>query len=130
MITPDQLAKPATEHGHQAALFCWLSRYREVCPETKLIFAVPNGGERNMIVAAKLKAEGVKKGISDIMIPISKHGYHGFFLEMKKIGGKESKEQQEFGAQITKQGYLYACLEGWQAASDAICWYLSLDKTL
>lgn len=128
MITPEQLAKPATEHAHQAALFCWLSSYRDTNPETKLIFAVPNGGERNMIVAAKMKAEGVKKGVSDIMIPISRHGYHGFFLEMKKINGTESKDQKEFGAKVTEQGYLYACIEGWKTASEAIIWYLGLEK--
>lgn len=130
MITPELIAKPGTEHAHQCALFCWLSRYHATNPETKLIFAIPNGGERNMIVAAKMKAEGVKRGVSDIFIPLGKHGYHGFFLELKKIGGKESKEQQEFGAEITKHGYLYACIQGWESAASAISWYLSLNKPL
>jgi hypothetical protein len=47
-----------------------------------MYFAIPNGGQRNKIVASKLKAEGVKAGIPDICI-VADDG-QAFFLEVKK----------------------------------------------
>ncbi len=44
-------------------------------------WAVPNGGNRNIITAKKLKAEGVKSGVPDITI-IHDGMYYG--LEVKK----------------------------------------------
>lgn len=44
-------------------------------------FAVPNGGQRHVRVAAKLKAEGVKAGVPDIAI-VHEGKYYG--LEVKK----------------------------------------------
>jgi hypothetical protein len=44
-------------------------------------YAVPNGGNRNLITAKKLKAEGVKSGVPDIAIVNDSTAY---FLEVKK----------------------------------------------
>jgi hypothetical protein len=44
-------------------------------------YAVPNGGNRNLITAKKLKAEGVKSGVPDIAIVNDSMAY---FLEVKK----------------------------------------------
>jgi hypothetical protein len=45
-----------------------------------LIFAIPNGGQRNVIVASKLKAEGVLSGVPDLCVPIAKKALTGFIL--------------------------------------------------
>lgn len=45
-----------------------------------LFFAVPNGGWRNPVVAAKLKAEGVRSGVSDLIIL---HAGKTYFVEIK-----------------------------------------------
>lgn len=54
-----------------------------------LITAIPNGGMRNVVVAKKLKAEGVKKGVPDILC--FAHGWgskgqpcNGLAIEMKR----------------------------------------------
>ena len=44
-------------------------------------YAVPNGGNRNLITAKKLKAEGVKAGVPDIALV---HEGQAYFLEVKK----------------------------------------------
>lgn len=124
MITPESLAKANTEHSHQMALFLWMRLQQDKWPELKLAFAIANGGKRDQITAAKLKAEGVKPGVSDIFIPIARGPFHGFFLEMKKPGGKESPEQIAFGAAVQDQGYFYACAESWSEASAVITWYM------
>lgn len=128
-ITPEQLAAPGSEHAHQAALFCWAGRNSELYPELKWMYAIPNGGERQIAVAARMKAEGVKSGVSDICLPIRKRGYSGFYIEMKKPGAikQESEKQKEFGAFVTTQGFLYACFDHWEKARDAILWFMQTD---
>lgn len=124
-MKPEDLAKAGTEHAHQTALFCKVSQNLEEFPQLKWFFAVPNGGERNLIVASRLKAEGVKSGVSDLMLPVSRQGYHGFFIEMKKPKGKESAKQIEFGEFVSKEGYLYCCCDHWEKAWNALHWYMT-----
>jgi hypothetical protein len=125
-MNPETLAKPNTEHAHQVALFCWAAQNTTKYPELKLMFAIPNGGERNVIVASRLKAEGVKSGVSDIFLPTARCMYHGLFLEMKKPGQLkgESDNQKEFGVGVTNQGFLYVCRDSWTSARDVIVDYL------
>jgi hypothetical protein len=124
-MTPEQLAKPGTEHAHQVALFCWISYQIHKWPELKWMFAIPNGGERNPVVAARLKAEGVKSGVSDLCLPVSRLGYHGLYIEMKKPKGKESENQIEYGAFLAEQGYFYRCCDHWDKAAKLIEWYMT-----
>ena len=123
-MTPEQLAAPGTEHAHQTALFCWIAIQIPKYPELRWAYATPNGGKRDPITAARLKAEGVKSGISDICLPIGRKGYSGFYIEMKKPGGKESPTQKEFGAFVGTQNYLYKCCMSWEDAATAIEWYM------
>ena len=125
MITPEQLAAPGTEHALQVALFCWSARQIDRFPDIGLMFAIPNGGERNIIVASRMRAEGVKSGVSDICLPVPRHAYHGFFIEMKKPGGKESETQKAFGKGVMANGYLYSMFDCWEKAANALTWYLS-----
>lgn len=56
-----------------------------------LIFAIPNGGVRGKIAAAKLKAEGVVRGIPDLYVPEWK-----LWIEMKRVkGGRLSQDQRD-----------------------------------
>jgi hypothetical protein len=48
---------------------------------------VPNGGNRNAITGAKLKRQGVKKGVPDVLIFISNGG---IAIELKRKNGKPS----------------------------------------
>lgn len=128
MVTPEKLAENGTEDCHQAALFCWaaLPETQLQFPEFKhLLFAIPNGGKRNIIVASKLKATGVKAGVPDIFLSIPKGIYRGFYLELKKFGGEPSKEQLQFIEVARNQGYAAHCYEGWIAAREAIVSYMS-----
>jgi hypothetical protein len=127
-MNPETLAKAGTEHAHQVALFCWAAQSTRKYPELNLMFAVPNGGERNIIVASRLKAEGVKSGVSDIMLPVARCGFSGLFLEMKKPGGKESDNQKAFGASVVKEGYTYACCKNWVDASNLLTRYMENDR--
>lgn len=74
---------------------------------SRLLFAVPNGGQRNKIVAAKLKAEGVKAGVSDLLLLYPSSGCHGLCIEMKTPKGKQTKEQAQFETAVKEAGYSY-----------------------
>jgi len=131
VITPEQLAASGTEHGHQAALFCWAAIHFEVYPMLRYMFAIPNGGERNPIVAGKLKAEGVKRGVLDIFLPfpavapgVPRHFYNGLFVEMKIKPNKPTDEQNEFMEAMQKSGYQCTVCYSWIEAKDAIIGYV------
>lgn len=126
MITPEAYAKD-TEHSHQVALFIWASmpEQQKAYPELKYMFAIPNGGKRDKITAANLKAEGVKAGVPDIMLPVAKHGCHGLFIEMKKPkDGVVSGKQDEFLTQLRFNGYYAETCYSWLHAIDCIVWYM------
>ena len=83
-----------TEHEEQVALMRLVEMHKGRWPELGMLFAVPNGGDRNMLVAKKLKAEGVKKGVPDLCLPLPRGGYHGLYIEMKRQkNGRISPEQ-------------------------------------
>lgn len=125
-MSPEKYAEAGTEHSYQVALFMKVSKYLDKYPELKWLYAIPNGGERNVAVAGRLKAEGVKAGVSDLCLPVAKCGHHGMYIEMKKLGGKESDKQKEFGAFLKEQGYFYTCCDHWEKAWQVIVWYMGI----
>jgi len=67
----------------------FIQYFKRTYPDV-LIFAIPNGGKRNLSEAARLKAEGVVAGVPDLCIPAWR-----IYIEMKRsAGGVVSKEQQ------------------------------------
>jgi hypothetical protein len=73
-------------------------------------FAVPNGEVRDKRVAAKLKAQGVLPGVSDLIFewgppPQVLH------LELKAKGRKPTKAQQQFGERALARGHMWECVD-------------------
>lgn len=85
-----------SEHDLQKKFFAWLSSLLEQNPMLWLAHAIPNGGTRNKIEAAKLKAEGVRSGVPDVFLPIPKKSYHGLYIEFKAGKNKPSTDQLFF----------------------------------
>lgn len=73
----------------------------------KLLFAVPNGGARDRVTGAILKAEGVVAGVADLLLLVPRGGYHGLCIEMKTRTGRQSKSQKEWQQEVEAQGYRY-----------------------
>ncbi len=61
-----------------------------------LLFAVPNGGRRDAKTGARMKYEGVLKGVSDLILLIPKKGYASLCIEMKTPKGVQSEEQRKW----------------------------------
>lgn len=91
---------------------------------SKLLFACPNGGSRNIIEAKNLKAQGVKSGVSDVLLLIAKKGFSSLCLEFKTEKGKQSDEQITFQHQAEKAGNKYVVVRSVKEAIDTLKWYL------
>ena len=71
-----------------------------------IIYAVPNGGNRNVREAKRLKAEGVLAGVADlvVMLPQGK----SIYIEMKVKGNRQTENQKEFQKKAIELGHTYA----------------------
>jgi hypothetical protein len=95
-------------------------------PELKLLYAVPNGGMRNVIVARKLKAEGVRSGVPDLVLPVPRGTFHGLYIEVKHGDNKPTPEQYAWMKALTEQGYCAEWRVGSQEVIDLIFEYLEI----
>jgi len=118
------VVRQMNEHQHQVSLFKWANMQAATMPELALMFAIPNGGQRNIIVATRLKAEGVKSGVPDIFLPVARGGAHGLFIELKTEKGKPSGNQREWIGDLNFVGYCAVFCYGWEHAKDTILEYL------
>lgn len=86
-----------------------------------LWFAVPNGEKRSKATAGRLKAQGVRAGVADLVF-VLRDGTAAF-LELKVNGNRQSPAQVEFQASCERMQVPYAVatsfdqavaiLEGW-----------------
>lgn len=184
-MTPDELAKSGSEHGHQRALFAWAAMAEvygfavawddrayltangradaiaeadakfntNPVAELRWMHAIPNGGLRDKATAGKLKAEGVKRGIPDVFLPLPMFGpkanipcrvisaaYCGLYVEMKRaetlkagvrkaliinrIAGTTSEDQDEFIGYARRTGYAVTVCFDWREAAKQIQEYI------
>lgn len=171
-MTPAQLARANQEHSHQRALFAWanmaasfgfaaawdelsytkaghaVSTYGPCnCPGVqplRRLYAIPNGGQRDKITAGKLKAEGVKRGVPDICLPLPMYKepcagsarigtfaqYCGLYVEMKRPkaegqrAGSTSDDQDDWIAYLRSVGYAVSVCFDWIAAAKEIQSYV------
>jgi hypothetical protein len=75
-------------------------------PQSAYWFAIPNGGKRDAISGARLKAEGVRPGAPDLgfVLPTGLAA----FLEIKAAKGRQSVQQEFTEHQINALGGRYA----------------------
>lgn len=113
------------EDAEQMAVMEWAAYRLGMWPELRLLYHVPNGGSRNRIEAARLRAQGVKSGVPDLVLPVARVGWHGLYIELKRRkGGRLSEEQRRWLDDLQEQGYLALRCDGAQAAIQVIEEYL------
>ncbi len=112
-------ARVASEDHEQVVL---ITRVRFLYPLlADNVMAIPNGGWRNKVQAAKLKRAGVLKGAPDVLVALVRRYQHreypGLFIEMKKVkGGTVSADQKKVHKALSKAGYLVVVCRGADAA--------------
>lgn len=84
------------------------------------VFAVPNGGSRNLREAVNLKAQGVLAGVSDLILLLPNRKV--YFIELKNPNGKgrQSPAQREFEENVRAMGHEYLIWDKWQQVEDFI----------
>lgn len=127
------------EDKHQEAVFSWAA-YIRIPPADDLeedamvsdyLFHIPNGGKRGKLEAIRLKKQGVKSGVSDMLLPIARQGYHGLWLELKPPNDYKSKvyeTQQDWKTRMERAGYLAMIVYGFDEARAAIMQYLGIKE--
>ena len=88
------------EHRLQVACVRWFNlKY----PHLKgRLFAVPNGGRRDAVTGARLKAEGVVAGVADLVLLKRNRCFGALLIEMKTMKGRQNDSQRWWQSAITK----------------------------
>lgn len=88
----------------------WVFAHEDAYPILLWLMHVPNGGMRSRGEAGKLKAMGVRKGVSDWILPFpSPLGrYKGLAIELKSEDGTLSDKQEDFLHEASENGWLIA----------------------
>ncbi len=111
----------------QQALMRWWSVAHAglYCPE-ELLFAIPNGGVRNIATAVRLKREGVRAGVPDLFLAAPGKSTHGLFIELKAgKAGRVSESQRQMLNLLESHGYNCAVCRTLEQAIEAITSHLT-----
>jgi len=126
------------EELEQRALVEWADKVRVEGPPLlkypmvgDYLYAVPNGGWRKRTEAARLKGQGVRPGVPDLVLAIPSRGYSGMYIELKptpygSYRPTTTERQDEWLAKLAAAGYYAIKAVGWDAARREIVWYLEM----
>lgn len=105
MQTKSRQPRKDEEHKLQCSMVNW---FRFTYPQyAHCLFAVPNGGRRDAVTGAKMKAEGVLAGVSDMILLLRTKDYGALLIEVKTPKGKQSPSQKLWQSKMEALGYKY-----------------------
>jgi hypothetical protein len=136
-----RLRKPGpgvrSEHHEQSDVFTWAeharAKYSRCGPvhPFDVMFSIPNAGgfsggfKANVVRVDRLKREGVKPGVPDILLAFPLGVWPGLFIEMKRVrDSRTSTEQKRMIANLSAVGYMTAVCRGMREAREIIEAYL------
>lgn len=128
--------KPLTscsEHNIQSHCVAW---FRLQYPKyAKLLFAVPNGTYFNSDTRGKafayhnkLVAEGLTKGVADLILLLPRGGFGALCVEMKMETGKQSTEQKEWQKTTENNGNKYVVCRSLEQFIKEINLYINSER--
>lgn len=111
--------KVLSEQQIQAAYFSWVLHPDNLYlfPLLKLIFAIPNGTNKNPYQRKLHREAGLISGVPDLQIAVSRKPYFGMFIEIKTFKAFKMKNhncsetQLDWHERLRGQGY--KILVGW-----------------
>jgi hypothetical protein len=128
-----------SESQIQQSIISWARWHEKKYPELTMLIKIPNEGKRSWVKGKQMKAEGLKKGVSDLFLayPIKKsvlssktganqYFYAGLWLEVKKPMEKPTKEQQEWLSDCKEVGYQAEWCDSVDGGIDIIKEYLGI----
>lgn len=130
-MTPEEYnkiaARAVSEETEQIHLMIWCRFMQTKFPELETIYHIVNEGKRTAITGGKLKEMGLRKGMPDVHLPVSRCAFSSLYIEMKKIGGKPTAEQVDRLEILERYGNAVAICEGAEAAEKVLTAYCSND---
>jgi len=130
---------PRVDHegAEQMALIRWLygeqQRGEAVGALYDVTYHVPNGGQRNKKTAADLKRQGVKAGVSDLVVMEGRGGWLGLYLEFKATPPNHAAtaaSQKEWLEKADHRGYCAVLARGLEEAKAVLREYASWERTM
>ncbi len=119
--------KPLTEAQEQKLFFKWARANQIKFPELQLIFSTLNGVRLAPRLRKEMKEQGNRAGVPDVFLPVSRNGWHGLFIELKRIkGGRLSNDQKNFLSLLVGQNYFAIVCRGHKEAIKAVKEYLKI----
>jgi hypothetical protein len=93
-------------------------------PLACMLFAIPNGGQRNAREGARLKAQGVTAGVPDLLLAVVTSRAPGLFIELKVGKNKPSAAQEAHLKLLSIEGYETAVVYSLDAFRETVQAYL------
>lgn len=114
-----------SESVEQQRLFQWAEGMSLKYPELDSMYKISNEGKRSRKNGARMKAEGLRKGVPDVCLPVARCGCHALYIEMKRMkDGRPSEDQLDWINKLTRNGNMALVCHGWEQAADVIENYL------
>lgn len=130
--TPEQPKKrrrSQPEMRIQSDCVRWLHNER---PDTRgLFFHIKNELDRpdaNAMLGARLRSEGIVKGVADCALMLKRGCYGALFVEFKTERGRQSQAQKVWMDLIRAHGYKYVVVRSLQEFQSVVDEYLSLPR--
>lgn len=101
-----RVRRASPEEDLHRLVFDWIFAMQSAHPVLRFMMHVPNGGVRSKGEAGKLKAMGVRKGISDVICPFTSGSFKGFACELKAPKGRCTPEQTDYLEEAKSDGWL------------------------
>lgn len=120
----------AGEITEQIKLFTWAKMRENTIPQLRLLYHIPNEGKRTQSGGQILKAAGLKSGVPDICLPVSRRGYNALYIELKYGNNKPTKAQVAFMKALQEEGAKVAVCYLAEEARDLILFYLAQNDSL
>ena len=104
--------KPRTKRNaqpeaiEQAKVVAWAKRHEHIYPYLWLLHCSLNGVKMTKAQAVRAIAQGMKKGVADLFLPVKKGVYSGLYIEMKSEKGRTSIDQSKFLTAVSENDYL------------------------
>ena len=116
--------KKMSEAQEQATVIEWALYNQNRYPELKLLHHIPNGGRRDARTGAMMKRQGVKAGVPDLHLPVSRGKYHSLYIEMKTDKGRPTETQKEWLDALNAEGNMAVICHSAEEAIAVIKLYL------
>lgn len=97
----------------QAAFIDMMARHGGGC----VAFSIPNEGARSKSFGGRMKAQGLRAGVADVLV-LWRGGL--LFIEFKAPTGKQTASQKAFEDAVTALGWPYVVCRGWDEAWRAL----------